>query len=470
MNKIIGAICALLLSCPVWAQDVTGKWLGTLEVVGNKLRLVFNIKQEADKLSATMDSPDQGVKDIGCGDVVVKNDSLYIAVPMMQGGFKGKIADTKTIQGVLNQGPMAMPVVLAKQEEGSGLKRPQTPKPPYNYMSEDVVYTNADKSIQYGATITIPKGEGPFPALLLINGSGQQNRNSEIFEHQLFAVVADYLTNKGYMVLRVDDRGIGKTTGSLVGVTTEDFVKDAKVSLEYLRSRKEADKKKIGLYGHSEGGLIAEIIAAQDKQLDFVLLVAAPGMPVAEMMMEQNDAYLKSLGVPVATREAYINLYRRTIAAVPGDDYRLPLRMEAAVMDWKSAMPQQTVADVLAMANATSVEQLVSSSLQNFSTPWTKQFFKYDPGTYLERIEAKVLAINGAEDIQVIAASNLAAIDAKLDKKAKVHSVKSLNGLNHLLQTCKVCTVAEYKELEETMSPIALKTVGDWLDKEVKNK
>lgn len=473
MKNIISALCAMLLTCPVFAQKFAGSWLGLIDVNGTNVRIVFNLKEEGGKLTGTMDSPDQGAKDIACGDITTNGDSISIAVPAVHGRYNGALTSAGNIDGKLSQGPMSMPLLLTRQENKKANNRPQAPEPPYSYISEDVTYTNADKSMTYGATITRPNDEKTHPALLLITGSGQQNRDEEIFGHKPFAVIADYLTKSGYIVLRVDDRGIGKTTGDPSIATTEDFVLDAKASLQYLRNRKEVNKKKTGLLGHSEGGLIAERIAAEDKELDFVVLAAAPGEPIIDLMVTQNNAVLQQQGIPEETRNAYLKFYRNmiTAAAKAKNTEALKTDAEKVIAEWRAETPSATVTMLTGITNDSTAAVAAEKISESFGIPWLRQFFKYDPAVYLKKIQAKVLAVNGDKDIQVDATKNLEAIKTGLKNgKAKTYSIVELKGLNHLFQTCTTCTPEEYKELEETISPTALQAIGNWLDKEVRNK
>ncbi len=471
MNKIL-LFLMLFLSLSVEAQSpFAGNWEGKLNV-GPGLRIIFHVTEDAaGNYTTTMDSPDQGATGLAVEKTEVKGDSLFLNIAVVGGKYAGKLSDGKTLSGELHQGQHAMALNLVKTENTSAYNRPQTPKGPFSYKSEEVTYTNADNSISYGATITIPQGNGPFPAILLITGSGPQNRDEEIFEHKPFAVLADALTNDGFVVLRVDDRGTGKTTGSFMTATTEDFVQDARTSLQYLQNRKEVNTKKAGLLGHSEGGLIAEIIAASNKNIDFIVLTGAPGIPIPQLMAEQNEQVLLKAGMSKELTTKYLGLYKDICHAVTttSDREQAKKMIAETVKTWRSHTDSLTVMATTGIHDEASEQKLIDRMTAEFTRPWTRQFLSYDPQSYIRKISCKVLAIGGEKDIQVVSAGNLAGIKAALEKsKSKSYEVKELPELNHLMQTCITCTIDEYKQLEETISPLAINTIKDWLDKEVK--
>jgi pimeloyl-ACP methyl ester carboxylesterase len=273
------------------------------------------------------------------------------------------------------------------------------------------------------------------------------------------------------MVLRADDRGVGQTTGDIHNATTADFAKDASFGLAYLRSRNEADMNKLGLIGHSEGGMIAQILAAERKDIDFIILLAAPGVDNLQLMEEQNAALLAKSGVPEKMIGEYRKLYRDIAkAAVKAKDtIALKKAIAQAVNDWKKKTAAETVVTTTGITDDTSQQKVINAFTEGFGNPWVKYFLAYDPKPYLQKTTAKILALNGDKDIQVISGINTDGIRKALAKgKSKTYEVKELPGLNHLFQSCKTCMVTEYAQLEETFSPTTLKIMKDWLDKEVK--
>lgn len=443
-----------------------GSWGGTLHV-GQDLRIVFHIKDNGKGgLVTTADSPDQSALGLKCDTTWVSSDGITIQMRAMNASFTGKLQSDSVLEGTFRQG-MDFPLTLKKS---GGRKRPQEPKPPFPYKSEDVIYNNTDGSLQYGATITIPSGSGTFPAVLLITGSGAQNRDEEILGHKPFAVLADALTRNGFVVLRVDDRGVGKSTGKFGEATSADFAEDVNTSLNYLRNRPEVNKKKLGLIGHSEGGLIAPMVASKRDDVNFIVLLAGPGVRITQLMAEQNAALLRTSGVPEKAVQLYINIYLAAweeILAAP-DSITARNRATAQIASWAAKTDSATLAQ-LGFTSQQVLEKSAESLVSLYQNKWYRYFMQFDPQPYLQSLKCKVLALNGSKDIQVISSSNLAGIEAALKKsKSKQYTVKELPGLNHLFQTCTTCTLADYGELEESFSPIALEEINNWLNKNVK--
>ena len=469
MKKIFLFIALLTVSAVSFSQTLfVGNWEGSV-TTAKKIRLIFHIVQKGDSLSATMDSPDQGVTGIACQNIIADKDSLIVDMTNMGIVYNGKLHGD-VINGTWHQAGKNFDIDFKKTNQPTELYRPQTPKPPYSYVSEDVIYYNKDKSIQYGATITMPKGKGPFPAILLITGSGQQNRDEELFGHKPFAVIADYLTKRGYLVMRVDDRMVGQTTGDITNATTADFATDVMQGVNYLETRKEVDKKKIVLMGHSEGGLIAPMVAAKRKDIYAIVLLAGPGVEIPQLMEEQSAAMLENSSPNEETLHQYKKLYRSMENAVLAakDSIDVKNRLGLVVDAWlKTTAPE--IVETVGINDEKTKDEYIRSFVGIYKNSWFYYFLHVDPAVYLEKLSCKVLAINGEKDVQVIAKSNLEGIKASLQKsKSHSYEIKELPGLNHLFQQCVTCTSNEYGVLTETIAPIALQTIGNWLDKNVK--
>src|SRR5271165_3678499 len=278
---------------PAKPSDIDGAWLGTLDLGSMKLRVVFHIVDTEDGLTATMDSPDQGAKGIPTNSVTRDASSLKIEIKSIGGAFEGKIAaDLSSIDGTFTQLGSAHPLALKRVKDQSELelKRPQNPVKPYPYRDEDVSYDNKVQNVTMAATLTIPQGKGAFPAVVLITGSGPQDRDESLMGHKPFLVLSDYLTRHGIAVLRADDRGTAKSTGDFKTATTADFATDTEAGIAYLKTRSEVDPHKIGLIGHSEGGVIAPMIAARNKDVAFIVMMAGTGVPGDEVIVAQNEA------------------------------------------------------------------------------------------------------------------------------------------------------------------------------------
>ena len=464
MNNLIITI-ALLLNMHILAAQPTfvGTWEGKLNV-GVDLRIAFTISKDANNnITALLDCPDQGLKDVKT-NAVVMTDSIVIDIRQFKASYSGKLKNDNTIVGTFNQGA-SFPLSLKKVEKITETIRPQTPVPPFQYKVEELTYSNPDGSVTYGATLTIPGGKGPFPAALLLTGSGQQNRDEEIGGHKPFAVIADHLTRNGFVVLRVDDRGMGKTTGDFRSATTRDFADDANVSLDFLKKRPEVNPKKIGLIGHSEGGMIAQILAAERKDIDFVVMLAAPGTHNRKLLADQNEAILTKAGLPREHVEAYLILYNNILeiaASSPGNV--LGENINKSLDKWISETPESIVKGTTGITDDKSRARFVKAFTDQIGFPWFTYFVNYDPARNVQKIKANVLALNGGEDLQVLADPNLAAIESALKKSKSRHfEVTKIDGLNHLFQECQSCTLAEYTKLDQTISPKVLEAMTTWL-------
>jgi len=462
----IAALIAIAMSANAQSK-LPGNWEGKLDAGSMTLRMVLKVEEADGKYSGLLSSPDQGVSNIPIGPVQLKGDSVFFSAGP-NANYEGKL-NSEVINGVWHQNGMTLPLDLAKTEKPSEVVRPQTPIPPFQYESEDVSFTNADKSITYGGTITIPRTPGTKPALLLVTGSGAQNRDEELAGHKPFAVIADYLTNKGYIVLRVDDRGVGKTTGSRKTATSADYAKDANAAIDYLKSRKEVNPKKIGIMGHSEGGMIAPMVATSRNDIDFIILEAGPGVKIYELMEDQSAASLESQGMPAGIIADYRKLYRgfeqSLITGTSAADARN--KMNEVMKAWLKVAKPGSIEIVGTTDSART--KFIDDFVEIYNDKWFMYFLKYDPQPTLQNLKCKVLAINGSKDIQVLPKSNLEGIRQSLAKsKSKKYDVVELEGLNHLFQECNKCTVTEYGTLDQTISPKALSTVSDWLDKNVK--
>ncbi|XZF13710.1 alpha/beta hydrolase family protein [Chitinophagaceae bacterium MMS25-I14] len=472
MNKHLTALLLTLSgTTALHAQDkLTGDWQGTMNV-GKPLRLVFHITSSGNKYSGTMDSPDQGAKGIPCAAITrTGGDSVLFDMSNIGIQYTGAINGKDTIYGSWHQSGMDIPFTLVKTDKPAELKRPQTPQPPFSYNTEEVSYNSKDKTIRFGGTFTTPKGKGPYPAVLLITGSGAQNRDEEIMGHKPFAVIADYLTKHGYAVLRVDDRGIGKTTGSMQDATTADFAADAEAGLDYLKTRKDVDSKKLGMLGHSEGAIIAPMVAARRKDVDFIIMLGGAGVKLTEGMQLQNEAVLKSQGIPADAASEYGQLYLAVSNAAVNakDSADARSHITAAITAWRKKTAP-SVLKVLHLENDETETSLAQSFMELYNIKWFRYFLAIDPQQYLKNVHCKVLALNGDKDLQVISGPNLEGIRQVMVKNTvKTFEIKEMKGLNHLFQDCQTCTLDEYGSLEETFSPAALLAIGEWMDSHVK--
>ena len=452
-------------------RPLAGNWQGILHV-GKSLRMVFHFAvNDLGQWIASFDSPDQFATGIACNNIRFHGDSVSLEIPTARAAFRGAFTNDTTIKGEWIQ-MLHYELSLAKTEKiDSPISRRQTPKPPFPYRVIDTIYHGMKTGLQYGATLTIPEGIGPFPAAVLITGSGAQDRDESIMGHKPFAVLADFLTRHGIMVLRVDDRGVGKSSGDFSQSTSLDFAKDVNESLDFLKRQSQANPKKIGLIGHSEGGMIAPIVAAERKDLDFIILLAGPGEKISKLMAEQNAAVLSAAGIKKDAVQSFEDFYPVLVRAITGSASveEASEKMNKALNTWRASTPKNFVLATTGIYDDSSQHQYVKSMTQGMYKPWFLYFLSYDPAPNLEKINCKLLALNGEKDIQVISRSNLAGIRAALEKSpSKNFEIDSIPQLNHLFQTCKTCTLQEYGQLEETFSPVALEIILHWIDKNLR--
>ena len=468
---------ASLIPCFAQQGKFAGVWEGKLNA-GVTIRIVFEFSEnEKGILSGILRSPDQSPAPITADTTYVQGDSIFTGVKNFGISFKGKLINDSTITGSFIQG-VSIPLQLKKVLTASLVNRPQTPIPPFSYHSEDVAYYNADRSIKFGATLTYPKIEPgvnyikapTYPAVLLITGSGPQDRDETIFMHKPFAVIADELSRKGFVVLRADDRGIGKTTGNYAAATTADFANDAEAGIAYLKTLSNVDTAALGLIGHSEGAMIAPMIAARRNDIKYIVMLAGPGVPIKQLMHEQGVAVSLAQGETTVISKAAADLSAKFTPLILANTNNNVFTTRAAAILEKEAKKDRELFKKLNLSTPLLRNQYASQMAGQVNTPWFRFFYSYDPQHNLKKLQSSVLALNGEKDIQVLSKSNLAGIRKALRKnKAINYEAIEIPGLNHLFQTCKTCSVAEYGELEETFSPVALKIISDWLWKQYIN-
>lgn len=461
MRTFLFFILFVWLSFSGMAQEVTGDWFGLLEFPGAKLRLVLHVSGHDGQYKAILDSPDQGVKGIPADVFRYDSSGLVVHFTSISAEYKGKYADGQ-LKGVFTQ--LNHPVALSFSREEVKRQRPQEPIAPYPYYSENVVFKNPEAGISLAGTLTLPQKEGKFPAVVLITGSGPQNRDEELMEHKPFLVLADYLTRQGIAVLRFDDRGVGESEGVFAGATTLDFAGDVTAAVNYLRSRKEICKSAIGLAGHSEGGMIAPVVASADRDIAFIVLMAGVGISGKELLLQQSVDLLEAGNAPAGYIKKMAQLNREAYGILmnyPQDQARplldsllqaeLPFLANGAVLT-----PEQK-------------KQFVQQRLMTMMSPWFREFLAFQPEKYLRDVKCAVLALNGKKDLQVNARQNLEAICQILheNKNTKVDTLY-LPDLNHLFQNCNKGLPAEYAFIEETISPEVLKIIAEWIVKTVK--
>lgn len=460
MKKNLLSTWLLLLAPTLFAQNITGAWNGLLKVSGIQLRLVFHIEKSETGFTATMDSPDQKALDIPVTSVTFEDPNLHIVIKNAGIDYSG-VLESGMVKGVFKQGGQAFPMDLSREAiEIVKPRRSQEPQSPFPYKQEDIVFKNEADQIQLAGTLTLPDHGGKFPAVVLISGSGPQNRNEELMGHKPFLVLSDYLTRQGIAVLRYDDRGTAQSKGSFGTSTSADFSKDAEAAFQYLQGRSEIDPTRIGFIGHSEGGIIAPMVAARRPEVAFIALLAGTGIPGDQLLLLQQELIAKASGVNAADIEKMIAFNRQTmrlVAEVPQPD-----SLKKALTTYiQQCFAQKGTID---LPENMSEAQFTQLNVRQLTSPWMRFFIPYDPAPTLERVHCPVLALNGEKDLQVPPQVNLVAIQKALEKAGNsAVTIRQFQGLNHLFQECTTGDPAEYESIEQTMAPIVMDTLATWI-------
>lgn len=450
MRKLLICILALLPSALICAQSLTGSWNGSINLGQKSLPLVLHLSTENGAKKCLLDSPDQGAKGIETVLDYLSEDSIALRVPAIRVSFNGKMKDGQ-IKGTFSQSGMRLPLNLKPGEFVR--ERKQTPRIPLPYPTEEVTFENKKDHAVLSGTISYPITymiQKNVPVVLLVTGSGQQNRDEEIMGHKPFAVLADYLAKMGIASLRYDDRGFGKSTGDLRNATTYTFMSDALAGIEYLKSTGKFGK--IGIIGHSEGGLIAFMSAATSPaDVDFIVSLAGTSVRGDKVLVKQNELLLSS---------------NPATAPMSGDYCKVLTKILGHLIEEKSV---ENTKDIVSLYCKEVGANLPEAALQNLQTvlessnPWLKYFISYDPIGILSKIDCPVMAINGVKDTQVDATINLSVLKQHLPAN-DFHLVKSYAGLNHLFQHCSTGLVNEYATIEETISPEVLEDIAHWIN------
>lgn len=456
----------ILIAKMVFGQEITGQWNGILKVQGTQLRVVFNISKAENGFSSTMDSPDQGAKGIPVSSTSYENSTLKLTVSNLMIEYQGTLGDNQIIVGNFKQGGMTFPLNLSKElAEKEKPNRPQEPKKPYPYYEEEITFENAKAGITLAGTLTFPSKEGNFPAVILITGSGPQNRDEELMGHKPFLVLSDFLTKNGIAVLRFDDRGTSASKGDFKTATSLDLATDVSAGVTYLLSRKEINKKKIGLIGHSEGGIIAPIVANSSKDVAFIVLLAGTGIPGDQLLLLQQELIGKASGLSDSdlqkAKQISSGIFEIVSKSTNSEQLKTDLTnfMTQSLKDIPDAQKPEGMSET----------DLVKMQVDQVTSPWMLYFIKYNPAIALEKVKCPVLAINGEKDLQVPPKENLGAIKNALAKggNKKVTTIEHPN-LNHLFQECKTGSPAEYATIEQTFSPMVMTEILKWIQMQTK--
>jgi pimeloyl-ACP methyl ester carboxylesterase len=431
-----------------------GVWQAALEANGLRLRFQLHVSHDDQKhLVAALDSPDMGISGLPAVKVSQKLDVFHFEIPVVDAVYEGTINPAKSVMtGTWTQGSITRNLRFQRSDQLLELVRPQNPVKPYPYREEQVTFANAQSQVSLAGTLTLPPGPGPFPAAILISGSGPQDRDETVAGHRPFLVLADHLTRKGIAVLRYDKRGIGKSTGNFDQATTEDFASDAAAALAYLKSQKEIEARKIGLIGHSEGGIIAPMIASRSSDVAWMVLLAAPGLKGEDVMLLQSELILKAAGFDDDRVASARNFNRQSYDLARKE--KDPQALEAKLTDLIDSTGMST----------TLPPTTLKPQARMMTSPWFRFFLDYDPVPALEKTHCPILALNGDKDLQMAPKENLAQIQKALQLGGNNDfQTKELPGLNHLFQHAPTGSPTEYGGIEETFAPEALSTISDWI-------
>ena len=413
------------------------------------MEMAFNIKAAENGYSATLDVPAQGAFDVPVDKTVFQDNHLQLTLSAMGANYSGTLKG-ETIEGEFTQHGMAFPLNLARGEKEAPKARPQDPQPPFNYRAEEVTFTNKKEGNTLAGTLTIPEGDGPFPALVLVSGSGQQNRDEELMNHRPFWVIADYLSRRGVAVLRYDDRGMGGSTGEVLNATSLDFSYDAEAAFDFLRNRKEINASQVGILGHSEGGIINFMVAERRPEVAFLVSLAGPAVSGIEVLKEQQAAILRAQGMTeeMVQFSGNANAQMFDIIEASNDREEADTLLRQLLKGWGYN------------------EELTEQTVGQMASPWMYYFLKYDPTDAIVKTNCPALLLNGSKDLQVIASQNLPGYEKIIAEHGKTNlTLRELPDLNHLFQHCETGSPNEYFEIEETISSEVLEMIVGFVKK-----
>ncbi len=442
-----------------------GHWLGTLKFAGGQLRIVFHIACSAPtECTGTLDSPDQGVSGIPISQIQIQNNTIRIDVEKIMGVFEGELSSDKNmLKGVWKQSGFELPLELKRTDNPPGvveLKRPQEPKPPFPYTVEKVTFPAGEKGITLAGTLTLPEGKGPFPALILVSGSGPQDRNETIAGHKPFLVLSDALTRIGWAVLRYDDRGVGESTGDFALATTLDFAKDAESAFEFLKKRKDILPDRIGLLGHSEGAILVSLVASRHEDVAFLVLISPPALRGDLVILHQTERITRLTGVPEdfikESQTFQKNMFQ--IIRTEKNEELMRQKLEQTIREYYAHFSEEQQKEYgLNEAN-------IPVIIQQFTSPWFRFFIDFDPFETYTKVRCPVLVLFGERDLQVPPDLHAPRIIQAFEQgKLSAYTLVKFPGLNHLMQTSETGLPSEYVQIEETFSQKALRMLIHWL-------
>lgn len=465
MKKTVLILAIVLSAVNLFGQNISGKWNGLLNIHGRELRIVFDITKNGRSYSATMDSPDQGAMGIPVKTTSYSDSILTIYIEEAGIEYVADLSKENTFIGLVKQAGELFPLTLTKEKTKTSEKkitseRPRMVTEVYSYYWENITFENKKANITLAGTFSTPMKKGSSPAVILISGSGPQNRDGEAFGHKPFEILADYLTSNGIAVLRFDDRGTGASSGNFENATTADFATDVEAAINYLKSRPEINPNKIGLIGHSEGGIIAPMVAASSSDVNFIVMLAGTGIPGDELILLQQEltGQISGVGEMQLLNDKNVNGEALRMVAKTSDDETLETDLQNLLTE------EMTNHSGSKLPLGIVQQELVNDQVKELTNPWFRFFVKHNPALVLQKVKCPVLALNGEKDLQVPAKINLEAIKGALDKGGNKNvKTKILPGLNHMFQKCSTGSPAEYASIKQSISPVALYEIGKWV-------
>ena len=451
MKTRINIIILVLFSTigTTFAQ-IEGYWKGQIDLGVQQLEMAFDIKAEENGFSATLDVPAQGAFDQPVDEATFMDNRILLKMNAMSASYAGVLKGS-VIEGEFTQRGMTFSLNLVKDEKKDQQKaRPQDPQPPFNYRIEEVTFRNEKEGFDLTGTLTIPEGKGPFPAMVLVSGSGQQNRDEELMNHRPFWVIADYMARHGIAVLRYDDRGVGGSGGEVYNATSMDFSYDAEAAFDFLRSQKLIDASKVGILGHSEGGIINFMVAARRPEVAFLVSLAGPSVSGIEVLKEQQAAILRASGMSeeMVQFSGNANAQMFDIIETSSSREEADSLLRQLVKGWGYN------------------EELTEQTVGQLASPWMYYFLKYDPTEAIVKTTCPALLLNGSKDLQVIASQNLPAYEKIMAEHNKTNmTLREMPDLNHLFQHCETGSPNEYFTIDETISTEVLEMIGEFVKK-----
>jgi hypothetical protein len=447
MKTKINIVIFLLLAVQNAFAQVEGYWKGKMILGATELEVGFDIQVVENGYSATLDIPAQGAMGLPVDETVFQSNRLQMTLSAMGASYSGTLKDSN-IEGEFEQRGIKIPLNLVKGEKVTQQARPQDPQPPFNYRVEEVSFDNEKEGNTLTGTLTIPNGDGLFPAMVLVSGSGQQNRDEELMNHRPFRVIADYCARHGIAVLRYDDRGIGGSTGEVENATSMDFSYDAEAAFDFLRKQKNINTSQVGILGHSEGGIINFMVSARRPEVAFLVSLAGTAVNGIAILKEQQAAILRASGM---TEEVV----------------QFSTNANAQLFDIIEASSNREEADTLLrqlLKGWGYNEELTEQTIRELATPWMYYFLKYDPKESIVKTDCPALLLNGTKDLQVLATQNLPAYERIIAEYGKTNlTLRELPDLNHLFQHCVTGSPNEYYTIDETISPEVLEMIVEFV-------